>query len=67
MNSLFDDDRVVYSCDTCSLIKASAVIYPMINFPALWDRIEELIRNDRLKMSEPVYDEAIRGDVLKSW
>ena len=67
MNSLFNQDLVVYSCDSSSLIKASAVLYPMDNFPALWDRIEELIRSERLKMSEPVYDEAMRGEVLRNW
>ena len=67
MNLLFNQDQVVYSFDTSSLIKASAVLYPMENFPSLWDKIEELIRNGRLKMSEPVFDEAMRGTVLKNW
>ena len=39
----------------------------MENFPSLWGEIEELIRNDRLKMSEPVFDEAMRGAVLRDW
>ena len=67
MNSLFNQDRVVYSCDSSSLIKASAVLYPMDNFPALWIKIEELIRSDRFKMSELVFDEAMRGEVLRKW
>ena len=67
MNSLFNGDLVIYSCDTSSLIKASAVLYPMDNFPALWDKIEELIRVGRLKMSELVFDEAMRGEVLRNW
>ena len=55
MNSLFNHDLVVYSCDSSSLIMASGVLYPMDNFPALWGKIEELIRSERLKMSELVY------------
>lgn len=67
MNSLFNQDVVVYSCDSSSLVMASGVLYPMDNFPALWTKIEELIRSNRLKMSEPVYDEAMRGEVLRIW
>ena len=55
------------ACDSSSLVMASGVLYPMDNFPALWAKIEELIRSDRLKMSEPVYDEAMRGEVLRNW
>ena len=55
MNPLFNRDQIVYSFDTSSLIKASAVLYPMENFPSLWAKIEELIRSDRLKMSEPCF------------
>ena len=66
MNSLFNQDQVVYSFDTSSLIKASGVLYPMENFPSLWDKIEELIRSDRLKMSELVFDEAMGGKVLRT-
>ena len=67
MNSLFNRDQIVYSLDTSSLIKASAVLYPMENFPSLWAKIEELIRNNCLKMSEPAFDEAMRGAVLRNW
>ena len=67
MNSLFNQDLVVYSFDTSSLIMASGVLYPMENFPSLWVKIEELIRSNRLKMSELAFDEAMRGTVLKAW
>ena len=67
MNSLFNLDQVVYSFDTSSLIMASGVLYPMENFPSLWAKIEELIRSDRLKISEPAFDEAMRGKVLRDW
>ena len=30
-------------------------------------KIEELIKSERLKMSELVYDEAMRGEVLRNW
>ena len=32
MNSLFNQEPVVYSFDASSLIKASGVLYPMENF-----------------------------------
>lgn len=64
MISLFDGNPEVYSCGTSSPIKASAVLYPIENFPALWEKIEELIRSNRLEMSELVFDEATRGEVL---
>ena len=67
MHSLFNQAQVVYTSDSSSLIKASAVLYPIDNVPALWIKIEELIRSDRLKMSEPVFDEVMRGEDLKNW
>ena len=67
MNLSFNPDQIVYSFDTSSLIMASGVLYPMENFPSLWAKIEELIRSDRLKMSELAFDEAMRGKVLRDW
>lgn len=67
MNRLIDSSRVVYSFDTSSLIEASDVLYPMENFPSLWGRIVELIRSNRLKMSQPVFDEAMRNEGLANW
>ena len=67
MNSLLNQNQVVYSLDTSSLIEAYRILYPMENFPSLWDKIEELIRNDQLKMSEPVFEEAMRDKVLEHW
>ena len=67
MNSLLSQNQAVYSLDTSSLIEAYRILYPMENFPSLWDKIEELIRNDQLKMSEPVFEEAMRDEVLEDW
>ena len=67
MNSLLNQNQVVYSLDTSSLIEAYRILYPMENFPSLWDKIGELIRNNRLKMSEPVFEEAMRDKVLENW
>lgn len=62
-----NQNQVVYSCDTSSLVEASDVLYPMENFPSLWDKIEELIRNNRLKMSQPVFEEAMGNYDLEDW
>ena len=44
---------------------ASGVLDPMESFPSLWAKIEGLIGNERLKMSEVVFEEAMRDEVLK--
>ncbi len=67
MNTLFNLNQIIYSLDTSSLIDAYRSLYPMENFPALWKKFEELIRNERLKMSEFVFAEAMRDKVLKGW
>lgn len=67
MNSIFEVDQVVYSIDTSSLIAAFHERYPITNFPALWCKIEELIKNDRLKMSQVVFDEAMRDTEIEQW
>ena len=65
--NLFDPNQIVYSLDTSSLIDAYRFLYPMENFPALWQELEKLIRNDRLKMSEFVFAEAMQDKVLDEW
>ena len=67
MNSLFNHDQIIYSIDASSLIDAYRSLYPMENFPALWRELEQLIKNDRLKMSEFVFAEAMRDKVLDKW
>ena len=67
MNSLFNQNQSVYSLDTSALIAAFRERYPIENFPTFWRKIEELIRNDRLKMSEVVFEEAMRENDIKEW
>ena len=67
MNSLLDQNQFVYSLDTSSLIAAFHEWYPINNFPTLWRKIEELIRDNRLKMSEVVFEEAMRDEEIKEW
>ena len=67
MNTLFNHDQKVYSLDTSSLIDAYRKLYPMDNFPSLWQDIENLIRQDRLIMSEFVFAEAMRDKFLDDW
>ncbi|MCY4567499.1 MAG: DUF4411 family protein [Candidatus Poribacteria bacterium] len=67
MNSLLTHDQIIYSLDTSALIAAFHERYPIENFPSLWDKIEELIKNGRLKMSQIVFDEAMRDTKIKQW
>lgn len=67
MTSLFNQDQIIYSLDTSSLIDAYRKFYPMENFPSLWHDLETLIRQDRLKMSEFVFAEAMRDRFLQEW
>ena len=67
MNSLLNHDQIIYSFDTSALIAAFHERYPIDNFPALWRKIEELIKIGRLKMSQIVFDEAMRDTDIKQW
>ena len=67
MNSLLNHDQIIYSLDTSALIAAFHERYPIDNFPALWRKIEELIKIGRLKMSQIVFDEAMRDTDIKQW
>ena len=67
MNSLFNHDQVIYSLDTSALIAAFHERYPIENFPSLWREIETLIKNGRLKMSQIVFEEAMRDTEIKQW
>ncbi len=53
MNTIFNLNQIVYSLDASSLIETHHT-YPRTNFPSLWDKLEELVRNDRLKIAELV-------------
>ena len=67
MNSLLNQDQVIYSLDTSALIAAFHERYPIENFPSLWREIEALIKNGQLKMSQIVFDEAMRDTEIKQW
>ncbi len=67
MNTLFNQDQVIYSLDTSALIAAFHERYPIANFPTLWHKIEELIKSNRLKMSQVVFDEAMRDSEIRQW
>ena len=67
MNSLFNHDQVIYSIDTSALIAAFHEHYPIKNFPSLWRKIETLIQNGRLKISQIVFEEAMRDTEIKQW
>ena len=67
MNSLFNQNQLVYSMDTSALFAAFNERYPIENFPAFWLNIEELIKNDRLKMSELAFEEAMKDSKVKQW
>lgn len=65
MNSLFNQHQVIYSLDASSLIEAHHS-YPIENFPSLWEELEKLIKSDRLKMHELVFDE-VKDDEIQKW
>ncbi|MFE7846142.1 DUF4411 family protein [Microbacterium sp. NPDC057407] len=58
----------VYSVDTSALIDGIERFYPFRNFPRFWDRMDDLIDQGRLRVSEEAWNEAIRADApLKEW
>ena len=65
MNSLFNQHQTVYSLDASSLIETHHS-YPMKSFPSLWNELEKLIKSDRLKMPELVFDE-VKDEEIKKW
>lgn len=67
MNSLLNQDQVIYSLDTSALIAAFHERYPIENFPSFWRKIEALIKNGQLKMSQIVFDEAMRDTEIRQW
>jgi hypothetical protein len=58
----------LYSIDTSALIDGLERYYPSDAFPALWDRVDELIASGRLFFSEEVWEEIkVRDAVVKAW
>lgn len=62
-----DDTITIYIIDTSSLIEMKRK-YPEDVFPTLWQRIDDLIREDRLIAPAEVKEEIERvSDDLKKW
>lgn len=58
----------VYSVDTSALIDGLDRYYPQDAFPALWQRIDDLIDEGRFLLSEEVWEEVQSKDaVAKVW
>lgn len=57
----------IYSIDTSSTIAAFHQHYPINFFPTLWNKIEQLIRSHRLKMSQVVFEETMKDPEIKQW
>lgn len=58
----------IYSVDTSALLDGLERYYPETTFPALWQKIDELIAAGRFLISEEVWDEARAHDAAaKAW
>ena len=58
----------VYCFDTSGLIDGLERYYSPDAFPALWERVDDLIEAQRLIMSEEVWIEAtVRDEPAKQW
>lgn len=49
----------IYSIDSSALVDAWKYIYAPKNFPRVWERIEEIVSEGKLKCAEEVYDEIV--------
>lgn len=68
MNLLhLNQHQLLYSLDTSALIDAYQVWYPLENFPSFWQKMVELIKNNRLKMAQFAFEEAMRESDIKQW
>jgi hypothetical protein len=57
-----------YSLDTSALIDGIERFYPPRNFPPLWENIDKLIAEGRIRISEEAWREAVSADAaLKDW
>ncbi len=58
----------IYSLDTSGLFDGLERFYPQSHFPALWERVDELISDGRLLMSEEAWSEATKKDeIARQW
>jgi hypothetical protein len=65
---LIAPDPRVYSLDTSALLDGLERYYPESAFPALWERVDDLIADGQLVASEEVVEEAGKKDALaKAW
>ena len=59
---------VPYSFDTSALIDGLERYYPEASFPALWIKVDDLVAERRLLISEEVWEEVQQRDaVVKAW
>ncbi|MBX3310770.1 MAG: DUF4411 family protein [Cryobacterium sp.] len=59
---------MIYSLDTSALIDGIERFYPIRNFPQFWARMDELISEGRLQVSEEAWAEAVSVDApVKKW
>lgn len=59
---------VGYSLDTSALIDGIERFYPPRNFPSLWEHIDLLIAEGRMRVSEEAWREALAADApLREW
>jgi hypothetical protein len=57
-----------YSFDTSALIDGIERYYPIANFPGLWQKVDELIDDGRLLVSEEAWNEAVSVAAdLQTW
>lgn len=60
--------HAIYSVDTSALIDGLERYYPEDSFPALWERVDDLIDRGRFLMSDEVWEEATAKDLaVKRW
>jgi hypothetical protein len=58
----------IYSVDTSALIDGLERYYPEEAFPALWERVQDLVDQGRFLISEEVWEEVQAQDaVAKAW
>lgn len=59
---------LTYSVDTSALIDGIERFYPRRNFPQLWERVDSLIAEGRLHISEEAWAEATAVDApVREW
>jgi hypothetical protein len=59
---------LLYSVDTSALIDGLERYYPAETFPALWERVDELVSAGRFFISEEVWEEAqVRAAAVQQW